>query len=41
MTVNMHEAKSTLSKLVESLESGREDLIYLSRNGRPWPVCWP
>ncbi|MCB1957108.1 MAG: type II toxin-antitoxin system Phd/YefM family antitoxin [Rhodocyclaceae bacterium] len=34
-TVNMLEAKSTLSKLVEALESGREREIVIARNGRP------
>jgi prevent-host-death family protein len=34
-TVNMHEAKSRLSKLVEAVESGREAEIVLARNGRP------
>jgi prevent-host-death family protein len=34
-TVNMHEAKSRLSKLVEAVESGRETEIVLARNGRP------
>jgi antitoxin (DNA-binding transcriptional repressor) of toxin-antitoxin stability system len=33
--VNMHEAKSNLSRLVESLESGRESEVTISRNGRP------
>lgn len=35
MTVNMHEAKSQLSRLVEALESGREDEIVIARNGQP------
>jgi prevent-host-death family protein len=34
-TVNMHEAKSRLSKLVEAVETGRETEIVLARNGRP------
>lgn len=34
-TVNMLQAKSTLSRLVESLESGREREIVIARNGRP------
>jgi antitoxin (DNA-binding transcriptional repressor) of toxin-antitoxin stability system len=33
--VNMHEAKSNLSRLVESLVSGREQEVTISRNGRP------
>lgn len=33
--VNMHEAKSSLSKLVDSVESGEESEIVLARNGRP------
>jgi prevent-host-death family protein len=33
--VNMLEAKSTLSKLVEAVESGAEDEIIIARNGRP------
>jgi prevent-host-death family protein len=34
-TVNMLEAKTHLSKLVESLESGQETEIVIARNGRP------
>jgi prevent-host-death family protein len=33
--VNMHEAKSNLSRLVESLVSGEEKEVTISRNGRP------
>ncbi len=33
--VNMLEAKSNLSRLVESLESGAEDEIIIARNGKP------
>ena len=33
--VNMHEAKSRLSALVEAVESGRETEIVLARNGKP------
>ncbi len=33
--VNMHEAKSNLSKLIEAVENGRETEIVLARNGRP------
>lgn len=31
----MLEAKSTLSKLVEAVESGAEDEVILARGGRP------
>lgn len=34
-SVNMLEAKSTLSRLVESIEQGREREIVIARNGRP------
>ncbi len=34
-TVNMLEAKSTLSRLVEALESGAEREIVIARNGKP------
>lgn len=33
--VNMLEAKTKLSKLVEAVETGREQEIVLARNGRP------
>lgn len=33
--INMLQAKSTLSKLVEALEQGRESEIVIARNGRP------
>ena len=33
--VNMLEAKTTLSKLVEAIESGKEGEIILARNGKP------
>ncbi len=33
--VNMHEAKSTLSRLVEAIELGSELEIIIARNGRP------
>ncbi len=33
--VNMLEAKSNLSRLVESLEQGAEREIIIARNGRP------
>ena len=34
-TVNMHEAKSRLSQLVEAVESGAESEIVIARNGVP------
>lgn len=33
--VNMLEAKTNLSKLVDAVESGREREIIIARNGRP------
>ena len=33
--VNVHEAKTNLSKLMDAVESGREPEIILARNGRP------
>ena len=33
--VNMHEAKTHLSGLVEAVASGREREIVIARNGRP------
>lgn len=33
--VNMLEAKSTLSRLVEAIEQGHEREIVIARNGRP------
>jgi antitoxin (DNA-binding transcriptional repressor) of toxin-antitoxin stability system len=33
--VNMLQAKSTLSRLVESIEQGREREIVIARNGHP------
>lgn len=33
--VNMHEAKSNLSKLVDAVESGEQEEIILARNGKP------
>ena len=33
--VNMHEAKTNLSKLVEAIESGKETEIVIARNGKP------
>jgi prevent-host-death family protein len=34
-TVNMLEAKTKLSKLVEAVESGAESEIIIARNGKP------
>jgi prevent-host-death family protein len=34
-TVNMLEAKTSLSRLVEAVESGAETEIVIARNGRP------
>ncbi len=34
-TVNMHEAKTGLSKLVAEIESGAEQEIIIARNGKP------
>ncbi|PPD21726.1 MAG: prevent-host-death protein [Methylomonas sp.] len=34
-TVNMLQAKSSLSRLVESIEQGEEHEIIIARNGRP------
>jgi antitoxin (DNA-binding transcriptional repressor) of toxin-antitoxin stability system len=34
-TVNMLQAKSTLSRLVEAIEQGEEREIIIARNGRP------
>ena len=34
-TVNMLEAKTNLSRLVEAVESGAETEIVIARNGRP------
>ena len=33
--VNMLKAKTELSKLVHMLETRQEDVIYISKNGRP------
>ena len=35
LTVNMLEAKSNLSKLVQQVESGAEAEVVIARNGRP------
>lgn len=34
-SVNMLQAKSSLSRLVDSIEQGREREIIIARNGRP------
>lgn len=34
-TVNMLEAKSNLSRLVEAVENGDEEEIVIARNGKP------
>ena len=34
-TVNILEAKSTLSKLIDAVETGREKKIVIARHGRP------
>lgn len=34
-TVNMLEAKSNLSRLVEAVESGEQEEIVIARNGKP------
>jgi len=34
-TVNMLQAKSTLSRLVQAVENGEEREIIISRNGKP------
>ncbi|MFA7669907.1 MAG: type II toxin-antitoxin system Phd/YefM family antitoxin [Burkholderiaceae bacterium] len=33
--VNMLEAKSTLSRLIEDIEQGKYDEVVIARNGRP------
>ncbi|MBI5075055.1 MAG: type II toxin-antitoxin system prevent-host-death family antitoxin [Nitrospirae bacterium] len=33
--VNIFEAKAKLSKLIESIESGREQGVVITRNGKP------
>ncbi|RZT38414.1 type II toxin-antitoxin system Phd/YefM family antitoxin [Cupriavidus agavae] len=35
LTVNMHDAKTQLSKLVEAIESGSQEEIIIARNGKP------
>lgn len=33
--VNIHEAKSTLSRLIQAIKSGEEQEIIIARNGEP------
>ena len=33
--INMHEAKTSLSRLVAAIECGHENEIIIARNGRP------
>jgi antitoxin (DNA-binding transcriptional repressor) of toxin-antitoxin stability system len=35
ITVNIHEAKSNLSRLLSAIESGAESEIIIARNGKP------
>lgn len=35
MQVNIHEAKTNLSRLLEAVESGREAEVIIARNGKP------
>jgi prevent-host-death family protein len=35
LTINMHDAKSNLSRLVESVQNGLEDEVIIARNGKP------
>jgi len=35
LTVNVFEAKTTLSKLLEQIETGQEKEIVIARHGRP------
>lgn len=35
ITVNMLDAKNSLSKLVEQVESGKEPEVIIARNGKP------
>ena len=40
-TVNMLQAKSSLSRLVEAIEQSKESEIIIARNGRPAPKLVP
>lgn len=35
LSINMLQAKSSLSRLVEAIEQGQESEIIIARNGRP------
>jgi prevent-host-death family protein len=35
MQVNIHEAKTNLSRLLEAVESGKEAEVIIARNGKP------
>ena len=35
MQINVHQAKTNLSKLMDAVECGRETEVILARNGRP------
>jgi antitoxin (DNA-binding transcriptional repressor) of toxin-antitoxin stability system len=35
LTINMLQAKSSLSRLVQAIEQGQESEIVIARNGRP------
>ena len=39
--VNVHEAKTTLSKLLDKLERGEIEDVTIARNGRPVAVLSP
>jgi prevent-host-death family protein len=39
--INVHEAKTTLSKLLDQLERGEIENITIARNGRPVAVLSP
>lgn len=39
--INMHEAKSRLSQLVEAIESGEKREIMIARNGKPVAMLVP
>jgi antitoxin (DNA-binding transcriptional repressor) of toxin-antitoxin stability system len=40
-TISMFEAESTLSRLMEAVESGAESEIIIARNGRPAARLFP
>ena len=39
--VNIHEAKTQLSKLIQAIESGAEQEITIARNGKPAAMIVP